>query len=171
MQGLTSLECFLAHPLVPSTHPWRVALSYRVTRITQADLQQITWPCFAPPRKIDMNLSFLIGINQSFVDCDRSDFLSPKSAIWVTANIFKSYKFHLLNLVCQQIRLCCLQAMFSVIVLATAVSAGWKEASRGGGRMGVNLLSLSNVTLAKIVPNSKRITAFPSNAGIYQWSQ
>jgi hypothetical protein len=30
--------------------------------------------------------------------------------------------------------------------------AGWKEASRGGGRMGVNLLSLSNVTLAKIVP-------------------
>jgi hypothetical protein len=34
----------------------------------------------------------------------------------------------------------------------TSIAAGWKETSRGGGRMGVNLLSLSNVTLAKIVP-------------------
>jgi len=32
------------------------------------------------------------------------------------------------------------------------VLAGWKEMSRGGGRMGANLLSLSSVTLAKIVP-------------------
>jgi hypothetical protein len=33
-----------------------------------------------------------------------------------------------------------------------SVPAGLKEASREGGRMGINLLSLSNVTLAKIVP-------------------
>jgi len=33
-----------------------------------------------------------------------------------------------------------------------SVPAGLKEASRGGGRMGVNLLSLSNMALAKIIP-------------------
>jgi len=32
------------------------------------------------------------------------------------------------------------------------VLAGWKEMSKGGGRIGANLLSPSNVTLAKIVP-------------------
>jgi len=33
-----------------------------------------------------------------------------------------------------------------------SVPTGWKEMNRGGGRMGANLLSLSNVTLAKTVP-------------------
>lgn len=89
-QCLTSLVSFPAHTLVPSTHPWRAALSYRVTHITQAALQQVTWPCFAPPRTIKLSCNFSAIINQPFIDRHRSVLFCPKSATWVTRLATKS---------------------------------------------------------------------------------
>ena len=102
---------------------------------------------------------FSAGINQSFVDRDRSGLLRPKAAIWVTENTFNSYKFHLLKLLSASKvfsdRVSRFDEILSHIMNKNwsnhhcSVPAGWKEASREGGRMCVNMLSPSNVTLRR----------------------
>jgi hypothetical protein len=104
--------------------------------------KKIAWPCFTPPHNINTNLSLLSGYKPDVLGPWQIRLVKPRNQRYGSERkLFNGYKILSLEPGLpakekkEKKRLYCLQAMFSVIVLATAVyqRAGSVQVGGGGG--------------------------------------